>query len=100
MDTVLSLDWIVTNPDVRDGKPCISGTGLRVIDVVSAHLFYHLNADEIAVQYDVPLAGIYAALAYYYQNKAEIDAVIRTEKEAFARMKAEWQAHGGAPLLP
>ena len=40
MDVVQRIDLIVTNPDVRGGSPCIGGTGLRVTDLVMAHLFH------------------------------------------------------------
>jgi len=58
---------------VRGGRPCIAGTGLRVSDVVMAHLYYDQNPDEIATAYDVPLVSVYVALAYYYEHKADID---------------------------
>jgi len=38
-----------------------------------AHLYYDQNPDEIATAYDVPLASVYVALAYYYEHRADID---------------------------
>lgn len=32
-----------------------------------------MNADEISAEYNLPLAGIYAALAYYFDHHEEID---------------------------
>ena len=40
------------------------------------------SVDEIATQYDLTLAEIYAALAYYYDHKPKIDQSM-AESEAF-----------------
>ena len=37
------------------------------------------SPDQIASDYDISLAKVYAALAYYYENKAEIDDDIRED---------------------
>ncbi len=79
METVLSINLIVTNPKVRGGRPCIAGTGFRVTDVVIAERFHHMSADEIASGYDVTLAGVHAAFAYYYEHRQEIDEDIRKQ---------------------
>ena len=79
METVLSINLIVSNPNVRSGRPCISGTGFRVTDVVIAERFHHMTPDEIATGYDVPLAGVHAAFAYYYEHRQQIDDDIRQQ---------------------
>ncbi|MDZ4767004.1 MAG: DUF433 domain-containing protein [Chloroflexota bacterium] len=99
MRTILNIQHIVSDPNVRSGRPCIVGRGLRVTDVVMAHLFHDQNADEIAVGFGVPLASVYAALAYYYDHKLELDADIREQIETARRLKAEWIASGGTPIL-
>jgi uncharacterized protein (DUF433 family) len=38
------------------------------------------SVDEIAGEYDLELADIYAALAYYFAHREEIDATIRDER--------------------
>ena len=79
MDTVLSINLIVSNPKIRGGRPRIVGTGFRVTDVVIAQRFHHMTPDEIATGYDVPLAGVHAAFAYYYEHRQEIDDDIREQ---------------------
>lgn len=100
METTLSINLITSNPKVRAGRPCIAGTGLRVSDVVMAHLYHNQTPDEIAAGYAVSLSGVYAALAYYYEHKAEIDTDIRDQIEKARKLKAEWIANGGTPILP
>ena len=48
MVTIESIDLITTNPDVRGGRPCIAGTGLRVTDVVMATIFHEPSPRGIA----------------------------------------------------
>lgn len=74
METILSINLIYSNPKVRGGRPCIVGTGLRVTDVVIAMIFHGQNPDAIAIAYGVSIAQVYAALAYYYEHKIELDA--------------------------
>lgn len=79
MNTIESIDLIYRNPEVRGGRPCIVGTGLRVIDIVMAMDFADRSPDQLAQDYDISLAQVHAALAYYYENQAEIDADIRED---------------------
>jgi uncharacterized protein (DUF433 family) len=79
MEVVQSIDLITKNPAVRGGRPCIAGTGLRVTDLVMANLFHGRTPDEIAADYELSLAQVHAALAYYYQHKGEIDKDIRQQ---------------------
>ena len=51
-------------------------------DVVIWHERMGLSADEIATEYDLALADVYAALAYYFDHREEIDQAIRAD-EAF-----------------
>ncbi len=79
MNVVQSIDLITTNPHVRGGRPCLAGTGLRVIDIVMASLFHGRTPGEIAVDYEIGLAQVHAALAYYYQHQEEIDQDLREQ---------------------
>ena len=47
-----------------------------------------LSADEIAAEYDLTLANIHAALAYYFDHRAEIDQAIE-DSQAFVQALRE-----------
>ena len=79
MNEVESINLIFRNPEVRSGRPCIVGTGLRVIDIVMAMQFGDRSPDQMAGDYQLSLGQVYAALAYYYENKEEIDEDIRED---------------------
>ena len=77
------LEHIEAAPGTRGGKPKIAGTRITVEDIVLMHRRMGRALEEIAGTYDLPLAAVYAAMAYYYDHKAEIDQNIEQE-ESFA----------------
>jgi uncharacterized protein (DUF433 family) len=80
-----SLDQrIVETADVCGGKPRIAGHRITVQNIAIWHDRLGRSADEIASEYDLELADIYAALAYYFAHREEIDRSIR-ESEAFVQ---------------
>lgn len=87
MDTMQSINLITTNPKMRNGRPCIAGTGLRVTDVIMATMFHDRTPGEIALDYSVSLAQVHAALACYYQHKDELDADIRQQLDIARGLK-------------
>jgi uncharacterized protein (DUF433 family) len=97
-------DYIEATLDTRGGKPRISGTRITVADIVLMHRRLGRALEEIAGTYDLPLASVYAAMAYYYDHKDEIDSSLDQEEalaEAFKknnpsrlREKLEALSHG------
>jgi uncharacterized protein (DUF433 family) len=77
MDSMQSINLIAINPDVRGGRPYLVGTTITVLDVAIAKLYHGQNPDGIADWYGLTLPQVYAALAYYYDHKSEIDEQIR-----------------------
>lgn len=78
-----SLDQrIIQTSDVCRGKPRIAGHRITVQNIAIWHDRLGWSADEIASEYDLELADVYAALAYYFAHREEIDQSIR-ESEAF-----------------
>ena len=71
-----------STPDVCGGKPRISGTRITVKDVVLMHLKAGRTLAEIAGIYDLPMSALHEAMAYYYDHRQEIEALIE-EDEAY-----------------
>lgn len=81
MTTEIALDrHIEIAPDVAGGKPRIAGHRITVQNIVIWHEWMGLSADEIAAEYNLTLSEVYAALAYYYDHRDEIDESIRADK--------------------
>jgi len=70
---------IEVTPGIAGGKPRIAGHRITVDDIVVWHERLGLSADEIALDFRLTLADVYAALAYYHDNRAEIDASIEAD---------------------
>jgi len=75
---------IVKTSGVCGGKPRIDGHRITVQNIVIWHDRLGLSADEISSEYDLELADVYTALAYYFAHQSEVDDAIE-EGEAFVR---------------
>lgn len=99
MATSASVDigkLIHRTPGVNSGRPCLAGTGMSVRAVAVRHMEGD-SAERILEQFPhLDLARIYAALAYYYANQAEIDADLAAEEEFARKLRAKYP-HGIGP---
>jgi uncharacterized protein (DUF433 family) len=68
---------IEINPEVRGGAPRLAGTRITVADIVIMRLRLGQTLEEIAAKYELSLAAVYAAMAYYYDYQAVIDQGIK-----------------------
>lgn len=98
------MDEIVTpgitrKAGVRGGRPCIEGTGIRVTDIVTA-IQLDYSRDEIAVDFDISLQQVDAALSYYDRNTAAIDEDIKRQDENFERLSKLGYGRPKTPVLP
>ena len=72
---------------VLGGKPCVAGRRIAVEHIAVWHERLGLSADEIASEYDLELADIYAALAYYFARREEIDQSMQRGKVFVQRLQ-------------
>lgn len=79
---------IEITPGLAGGRPHIKGRRITVRNIVIWHERMGRSADEIATEYDLTLADVYAALAFYFDHRTEIDESIR-EGEAFVEALRE-----------
>lgn len=77
---------ITKNPDVCGGSPVIAGTRFPVRSVVFYILKIGLTPEELVEKFPhLSLAQIYDALAYYYDNRSEIEQDILENTEETVR---------------
>ncbi len=88
MSTRTLHEHIEITPGVAGGKPRIAGHRITVQNVVVWHERMGKSPDEIAAEYDLSLADIHAALAYYFDHRSEVDESLR-EGRAFAESLRE-----------
>lgn len=67
---------ISMDPDVRFGKPCLSGTRIDVATIVGA-LAAGESADTVAAEYALRLDQVRAALAYVAHIAAHLPPAVR-----------------------
>ncbi|WP_026731095.1 DUF433 domain-containing protein [Fischerella sp. PCC 9605] len=84
---LVSREHIEIASDVRSGKPRIVGTRIAVEDVAVMHLKQGYSLVEIAGKYDLSLASVYAAMAYYFDHRDEIDRRTAQEDELVEVLK-------------
>jgi uncharacterized protein (DUF433 family) len=79
---------IERKPDVCGGRPCITGTRIRAQDIFSWHDTEGLSPDEIVSRFpQLTLADVYAALAYYWDHRDDIQRQIKADQELIDEMK-------------
>mgnify|MGYP005845168791 FL=1 len=98
MRKVLSRNTVVSDPKIRGGRPTIAGTSIMVSDI-ALYEASGMTPDDIAAALDLSLAQVHAALAYYFEHKAEIDAEI-AESDRRAEMYRERLTRGRDQILP
>jgi uncharacterized protein (DUF433 family) len=85
-----TLDQLIEiTPGVAGGKPRIAGHRITVADIAIWHERLGRSADEIASEYDLSLTEIYAALAYYFSHREEIDRSISESEALVEQMKSK-----------
>jgi uncharacterized protein (DUF433 family) len=73
-----------------EGIAWLSGTRVKVIEVVLDKLAHGWSPEEIHFQHPgLSLAHIHAALAYYYENQARLDAQIRGQLDRATALSEE-----------
>jgi len=77
---------ISSDPTVCGGSPRIVGTRFSVRVVVGYILHQGLTPEELHTAFPhLSLAAIYDALAYYYDNREDIDAEIKADSDLDAQ---------------
>ncbi len=62
--------------------PLISGTTMKVVELVLAQAAYGWSAEELHIQFpQLTLGQIYSALAYYWDHRDELDGDIERRIE-------------------
>ena len=82
MATVLHpLNVVATDPNVRNGRPCIAGTSIEVAVIAIQKIVHEQTPEEIAVDYRLLLPQVYGARAYYYEHKHEMDETMNVRRQ-------------------
>lgn len=95
MLTIHPIETIVSDPAIRNGKLIIAGTSVALVDVVSSFLSGRSSSPEaLAVNYNLTLGQVYAALAYYYDHREEVKSEIDQEEARAKELLGAIRAQG------
>lgn len=91
--------FIVSNPEIRQGKPYISGTKITVHRIATWYKQGY-TPEQIADEYEhLNLAQVYAALTYYHANQAEIEAELAKEDAEIEQLEQQHSKNHHIPLI-
>ncbi len=70
--------------------PIIAGTTMKVVELVMAQIAYGWSPEELQFQHPyLTMSQIHSALAYYWDNKEELDADIKRREEYSEKLRRE-----------
>lgn len=87
------MSEIVKTEGVLGGEPRLEGHRISVIQIADMVIKGDHSPEYVADQFDVTLADIHTALAYYYDNPDEMDEI----RERHRELEAELAATSSAP---
>ena len=68
----------------------VAGSTMKVVEIVMAQMAYGWTPEEIHINHRyLSMSQIHAALAYYWDNKQELDADIQRREEDVKRLEQE-----------
>jgi uncharacterized protein (DUF433 family) len=74
----------------EQGVPWISGANTKVVEVVLDKIAHNSSHEQVHEQYShLSLAQIHAALSYYYEHQAEVDADIERRDRYVEELRAQ-----------
>jgi uncharacterized protein (DUF433 family) len=96
MSIVCDIGQLISrDPQIREGRPCVAGTGVSVRRIVGWYKL-GLTPEEIADEFGhLSLAQVYATLAYYHANLEEIENDIQAEEDDSERLMQQHRASKG-----
>ncbi|MEM9544129.1 MAG: DUF433 domain-containing protein [Cyanobacteria bacterium P01_E01_bin.42] len=81
----------------EDSVPAIAGTSMKIVELITSVKAYGWTPEELLENYPhLTLSKIHSALAYYWDNQAEIDAEIDRRDREVEELR---QAAGEHPFV-
>ncbi|MCA9010912.1 MAG: hypothetical protein KDB01_14270 [Planctomycetaceae bacterium] len=89
--SVVTTAWPFIELD-EAGVAFIQGTTTKVTEIVSCHLGYRWDADQIHRQLSgLSLAQIHAALGYYYEHQVVCDLQLRASEAESENLRSRFE---------
>ena len=94
--SVVDTGHIVVEPEVLGGEPHIAGRRIGVSHIAVWIAYQGASPQDSADEFHLSLGEVHAALAYYYDHKTEVDAMVATSQQRAGEL-AQRYPHGWNP---
>ncbi|EAZ92817.1 DUF433 domain-containing protein [Crocosphaera chwakensis] len=85
----ISTDYKYINLN-EQGTAIITGSTLKVIDLVMAKMAYGWTPEEIQINHrHLTMSQIHSAFAYYWEHKEQLDQEIQQEVEYVKKLRSQ-----------
>lgn len=85
--------YITRDRKISGGSPVVTGTRVRVIDIVIEYERLGMTPDEIVDAHpQLSLMAVHDALSFYYENKEAIDKEINSRKENLKKLSSKYHS--------
>ncbi len=98
MATRLMIEHIVSDPNIRGGRPRIDGTGITVHDLAEDYN-NGWSVEDMVEQFELTPGQVHAALSYYFDHKDQIDRETRERRAQSDALLEELTRQGKAESL-
>lgn len=82
-------DHIEITPGIAGGRARIAGRRIKVQDIVVWHEALGKTVEQIADEYDLGLADVHAALAFYFDHREQVDKEIAADAAFVQALRAQ-----------
>ncbi|MBI2542781.1 MAG: DUF433 domain-containing protein [Candidatus Aenigmarchaeota archaeon] len=81
----------IVRDELMSSSARISGTRIRVRDIVEKYLVSGEQPAVIAKEFRIPISDVHEALAYYYEHMEEIKEEIKRDKEFVEKFRKKYE---------
>jgi uncharacterized protein (DUF433 family) len=87
----MNYPHIVQTPDVCSGLPRVEGTRITVNVIAREVVRLRRTPEEVLMAHPhLTLAQIHSALAYYFDNRQQVDASLQEAEDVVASLRAKF----------
>jgi uncharacterized protein (DUF433 family) len=97
----MNYPHIIQTPDVCSGLPRIDGTRITVNVIVREVVRLRRTPEEVLIDHPhLTLAQIHSALAYYFDNRGQVEASLSEAETVVESLRARFPSRLGQSATP
>ena len=93
LQTKTEHPYVAINEKICGGSPVVTGTRVRIVDIVIEYEYLNRTPDEIINAHPhLKLEQVHDALSYYYENREAMDNKIKEDKQFIQKISETQKA--------